>query len=51
MVGELWTQVPPILGLRIGAAFFRLTGSENVSEIVVFEATACAPAAGTEDFR
>jgi hypothetical protein len=43
------THLPPKAGDSWGVTLPRATGSENVTEIDVFDATFCAPAAGEDD--
>ena len=47
----VWTHLPPMAGDRRGVALRSETGAENVTEIVVFGATFCAPGAGLVAFR
>ena len=51
VVGFVCTHLPETLGVTVGAAFLSATGAENVSEMVVFDATFCVPAAGVADVR
>ena len=43
------THFPATLGVSCGVTLLSVTGSENVTEMAVFEATFCAPAAGVND--
>ena len=45
-MGLVWTQFPPMSGDSSGIAQCSETGAENVTEIVVFGATSCAPGVG-----
>ncbi len=45
------THLPAMSGETVGAVRRRVTGAENVSEIVVFGATFWAPGAGVAVFR
>ncbi len=45
------THLPAMSGVSCGAAWCSDTGAENVSEMVVFGATFCAPADGMVVFR
>ena len=52
MVGLAWTHLPAMVGERVGVdAAFRVTGEENVNEIIVFAGTFSWPAAGVVDLR
>src|ERR1700722_18502434 len=51
VVALLCTHFPATVGVSTGAAWRSDTGAEKVSEIVVFAATFCAPAAGLVDCR
>ena len=51
MVAFVCTHLPAMSGVSVGAASCSDTGAENVSEMVVFGATFCAPGAGVVDAR